>query len=143
MRVDAAVQVFYDADCAFCTRSARWLRRIDRAHRLQLTPLREAATMAGAPPRARLAGTMHCRERSGQWFSGGAAWLRIAREVPALRPLGRVGQLPVVRQLVEVTYRLIAANRHRISRLTGEDACRPDAQRGQPGATSGSARARP
>lgn len=119
----AAFQVFYDSDCAFCTRSARLLRRLDRARRLQLTPLRRAAEMTDAPSQARLAETMHCRDRSGRWFTGSEAWLRMAEVVPALRPLGRVGRLPVARHVVEWGYRLIAANRHRLSRLVGDDGC--------------------
>jgi predicted DCC family thiol-disulfide oxidoreductase YuxK len=58
----------------------------------------------------------------GRWFSGGEAWLHIADVVPALRPLGLIGRLPLARPVVDVAYRLIADNRHRISRLMGDDA---------------------
>lgn len=118
----ADVQVFYDADCTFCTRTARVLRRLDRGRRLRLTPLSRADGMSDAPSQARLVESLHIRDRSGRWFSGGEAWLRIADVVPALRPLGLVGRLPLARPVVDIAYRLIAANRHRISRLMGDDA---------------------
>jgi predicted DCC family thiol-disulfide oxidoreductase YuxK len=123
----AELEVFYDADCGFCTRSARVLRRLDRARRIQLTPLRRAADrVADAPPVEHLLDLMHARSPSGEWWVGGAAWLRIADLVTPLRPLGWFARLPVVRRFVEPVYRLVAANRRQLSRLLGEDACRTD-----------------
>ncbi|MEX1072209.1 MAG: DCC1-like thiol-disulfide oxidoreductase family protein [Chloroflexota bacterium] len=113
----ADVQVFYDSDCAFCTRVARVLRRLDRRHRLRLVPLREASALADAPSQARLSAALHCRDRSGRWFAGGDACLRIAAEIPGLRLLARLGRLPVAHGMVDLGYRLIAANRKRLSRL--------------------------
>ncbi|MBA2557854.1 MAG: DUF393 domain-containing protein [Chloroflexi bacterium] len=81
--------MFYDSDCGFCTRSARLLRRLDGARHLRLIPLHRAAeTTPDAPPEQRLLETMHCRDRSGRWFAGGAACLQISHIVPALRPVG-------------------------------------------------------
>jgi predicted DCC family thiol-disulfide oxidoreductase YuxK len=117
------LHVFYDADCGFCTRSARLLRRLDRGHRLRIGRLSDAAAYPDAPPPPQLAAAMHCRDRSGRWLAGGDAWLRIAEELPALRPFGRIGRLPGARWVVERVYRLIAANRHRLSRLLGDEAC--------------------
>jgi hypothetical protein len=36
-----------------------------------------------------------------------------------LRPIARLGRLPLVNQLVEPLYRLVARHRHRLSRLLG------------------------
>jgi predicted DCC family thiol-disulfide oxidoreductase YuxK len=65
---------------------------------------------------------MHVRD-GGRWSVGGAAWLRIAEVVPTLRPLAILARLPFVHPFVEPVYRVIARNRHRISRLLGDDAC--------------------
>jgi predicted DCC family thiol-disulfide oxidoreductase YuxK len=116
-RPAAAVDVFYDSDCAFCTRTARVLRRLDHRRRLRLVPLREAASMPDAPSHARLSAALHCRDRSGRWFAGGDACLRIADEIPALRLAARVGRMPVAHGMVDLGYRVIAANRKRLSRL--------------------------
>jgi predicted DCC family thiol-disulfide oxidoreductase YuxK len=119
--------VFYDADCGFCTRSALLVRRLDRARRIQLTPLeRAAARWPDAPPRDRLVDLMHARSRSGEWLVGGAAWLRIADLVPPLRPLGWYARLPIVRWFVEPVYAQISAHRGLLSRLLGNDACATD-----------------
>lgn len=121
----AELTVFYDADCGFCTRSALILQRLDWRHRLDLVPLAQAAEVApDAPPETELIELMHARDAEGDWFKGGRAWLRISDEVPLLRPLGLVARLPLIRDLVEPVYVVIAGNRHRISRLLGEGACR-------------------
>lgn len=120
-----ALAVFYDADCGFCTRSALILRRLDWLHRLEIVPLSQAAEVApDAPPEGELLELMHARDTDGEWFIGGQAWLRISDDLPLLRPLGLVARLPLIRDLVEPVYAVIAGNRHRISRLLGDDACR-------------------
>jgi predicted DCC family thiol-disulfide oxidoreductase YuxK len=118
------LDVFYDADCGFCTRTALMLRRLDRAHRLRLVELQRATEIAAdAPSEDQLLGEMHARDSAGRWFMGGAAWLRIAHVVPLMKPLAFVAELPLIRSLVEPTYAVIARNRHRISRLMGDGDC--------------------
>jgi predicted DCC family thiol-disulfide oxidoreductase YuxK len=117
--------VLFDADCGFCTRSASLLRRLDRGQRLDLVPLQAAAALADAPPERVLLERMHVRESTGRWSIGGAAWLRIADVVPALRPLAWFARLPFIRPLVEPVYAVIANQRHRLGRLLGDDACGP------------------
>jgi hypothetical protein len=46
--------------------------------------------------------------------------------VPALRPFAGAAGRPGIRALVEPAYRLVARNRHRISRRLGLTACRVD-----------------
>lgn len=120
--------VLFDSDCGFCTRSAGVLRRLDRARRLDLVPLQGAA-LKDAPPERLLIERLHVRDAAGAWSAGGAAWLRIAAAVPALRPLAWFAPLPFIRSLVEPVYAVIANNRHRLSRLLGDDACHPGTTR--------------
>ena len=115
--------VLFDSDCGFCTRSAGVLRRLDRARRLDLVPLRATAGLPDAPPERLLLERMHVRDAAGGWSTGGAAWLRIADVVPALGPLAWFARLPFIRPLVEPVYAVVADHRHRLSRLLGDDAC--------------------
>jgi predicted DCC family thiol-disulfide oxidoreductase YuxK len=125
MTTPASLVVFYDADCGFCTRSALILRRLDWLHHLEIVPLGQAHDVVpDAPPEAELLERMHARDADGEWFIGGQAWLRITDELPLLRPLGLVARLPLIRDLVEPVYAVIAGNRHRISLLLGDAACR-------------------
>jgi predicted DCC family thiol-disulfide oxidoreductase YuxK len=122
---DTRLVALYDSDCGFCSHTAQVVARLDRRRRLRLLPLQRAAEVApDAPPLPVLLASMHVRDRNGSWSTGGAAWTRIAREVPLLRPLGLIGGLPVVRDVVERVYAVVAANRHHLSHLLGHDACR-------------------
>jgi len=127
--VSGALLVLYDADCGICTHSARLLRRLDRGHRLDLAPLQVATRLADAPPPAVLGEALHVRDAAGRWAVGGAALVRIGRALPLLRPFALVAGLPGIRRLVEPAYRLVARNRHRISRGLGLTACRVDRDR--------------
>ena len=122
--IDRRVLVLYDADCGICSRSARFLRRLGGSQRLHLMPLQNAGNIDNAPSPAALRHAMHVRDRDGHWSCAGAAWIKIAAAVPLLRPLAIAARLSPVRSLVLWTYWRIAGNRHRLSRLLGDDACR-------------------
>jgi predicted DCC family thiol-disulfide oxidoreductase YuxK len=123
LSVDHRLLVLYDADCGICTRSARVLCRLDRGRRLRLVPLQDAGEIVDAPPVEVLLDTLHVRDAEARWSLGGAAWIRIAEEVPLLRPHAALARMPAIRGLVEWAYARVAGNRHRISHLLGADAC--------------------
>jgi predicted DCC family thiol-disulfide oxidoreductase YuxK len=120
---DRRVLVLYDADCGICIRSARLLRRLDHERRLRLMPLQDAGEIGDAPPAEALLDVMHVRDPDGRWSLAGAAWIRIAVEVPLLRPLAVAARLGPIRFLAEWTYWRVAGNRHRLSHLLRDDAC--------------------
>jgi predicted DCC family thiol-disulfide oxidoreductase YuxK len=124
--VSGALLVLYDADCGIGTHSARLLRRLDRGRRLDLVPLQRSPGVLDAPPLAELRDALNVRDASGRWAVGGAAPVRIGRALALLRPLALVAGLPGIRGLVDPAYRLVARNRHRISRGLGLAACRVD-----------------
>ncbi len=110
--------VLYDGECRFCTRTARTLHRLDSRRALRFVPLQQARErIPGAPPRDVLEASIHVTDERGAWWTGGEAFLRIADQVPSLRPLASVGRLPIVRRAVEPGYRFVAANRDRLGRL--------------------------
>jgi predicted DCC family thiol-disulfide oxidoreductase YuxK len=69
------------------------------------------------PTRRRLLRALHARDRRGRWYRGGDAMVRISSLVPLLVPLSLIGRLPGMSGPVEWAYRLVAGNRHVISRL--------------------------
>ena len=110
--------VLYDGECRFCTRTARALQRLDSRHGLRLVPLQQArARVPDAPALETLDSSIHVVDERGAWWTGGEAFLRIADEIPVLRPLAVVGRLPVLRRAVEPGYRFVAAHRHQLGRL--------------------------
>ncbi len=122
-RTARPLTVLFDTDCAFCTRTAGWLARLDRSRRLRLVPLQSASTdlpaVAALAAARHLSTTLHVVHATGDLATGGEAVLRICEAVPQLRPLAVLGRFPVVRPLVEPLYRLVARHRGGISRAIG------------------------
>jgi predicted DCC family thiol-disulfide oxidoreductase YuxK len=108
-------QIVYDADCGFCTRSARWVD--ERPVAWQSLDL------------AAVGATQEQADSFAGWLEGG----RIrALGAPAIavalrtrggwtRPVGWLFDLPGVRPVAAVVYRMVAANRHRLP--GGTEAC--------------------
>jgi predicted DCC family thiol-disulfide oxidoreductase YuxK len=124
--------LLYDGDCAFCTSSVNVLRRHVRP-RADLQPWQRAdLEHLGVSAE-------QCRT-SIQWISSpGAPALTRGRAVAAVLKVGRqpwpavsaVLQLPGVASAVDLGYRLVAANRHRLPGST--PACRlPEAPTAAP-----------
>lgn len=121
----ASLIVCYDGACGVCAAAVQRLRRLDDERRLLFVPGHRVAielpdVAARLEPSA-LSSALHVVESDGSWISGGEAVLRIAEAVPRLRPIARLGRLPVVNLLVEPLYRLVARHRHRLSRILGRD----------------------
>lgn len=124
--VGRQLTVYFDSDCGVCTDSARVLRLLDGRRRLRLVPLQLAASeRPDAPELSRLRASMHAVDGD-RWWTGGRACLEIAARIPVLWPLALVGRVPPIPALVDRAYSVVAANRHRISRVTKSRACRLD-----------------
>ena len=119
--------LFYDADCGFCQRSVSWLSK-------QLSPQILSALAYQTPELAVTYPELDLshRERGVQLIEVGADgqtnWRRDSQAIArclqlatnrSLRALGGVLSWPLVRELAQFGYRVIAANRHRISQLYG------------------------
>lgn len=117
----ARLIVCYDGECGVCLAAIERLRNLDGDERLQFVPAQRVATelpgLAARIAPGALSSALHVVEPDGRWISGGEAVLRIAETVPRLRPIARLGRLPLVNPLVEPLYRLVARHRHRLSRL--------------------------
>ena len=120
--------VLYDGECAFCTWTVSILARLDRRRRLRLMPLR-GASLPGKPTLDELVDSLHAVDAEGRWWAGGDAVIEICRHVPPLRPMVWLARLPLARQMIDVGYRLVANNRHLISRLLGLRAQATDSRR--------------
>lgn len=123
----ATLTVLYDGDCGFCTWTAMVLRRLDRRRRLSLVPL-AGSELGDQPPLDDLVESLHAVDAEGRWWVGADACLEIAHRIPILRPLELVGRLPLAKPVLAVGYRVVARNRHRLSRLLGLTSCARNAR---------------
>lgn len=124
MATRAQGRLIYDADCGFCTRSARWLAQDGAAF--------EIVSWQGLPDLGALGLTVEDVTTAAYWQAGDGTLSRgadaIARSLVARGGVfaltGRVLLVPPVRQLAHLVYGRVAVNRHRMPGGTG--ACRID-----------------
>jgi len=104
--------LFFDAECGFCTRIARWLAPILQRRGLAVAPLQDprVAALLGLS-QAELLREMRFLLADGSQFGGADAGVALAREIWWGRPLVWVSRIPGVMGWLRTGYRWIAAQR--------------------------------
>jgi predicted DCC family thiol-disulfide oxidoreductase YuxK len=119
----AGGRLIYDADCGFCTRSARWLarRRPDRVHIVPWQAVPDLAALGLSVDD--VAQRAYWQDASGALRPGSdaIAAAMVARGGPAV-PAGRLIASPSVAPVAAWAYRWVAAHRQQMPGST--DACR-------------------
>jgi predicted DCC family thiol-disulfide oxidoreductase YuxK len=87
--------LFFDAECEFCTRIARWLARPMKRRRLAAAPLQDprVAALLGLPRDELLRAIRFVRD-DGTQYSAADALLAVADELWWARPLVWVSRIP-------------------------------------------------
>jgi predicted DCC family thiol-disulfide oxidoreductase YuxK len=104
--------LFWDAECKFCTRIARWLAPIMERRGMALAPLQD-------PRVAELLGLAHddlMKEMQfllsdGSRYGGADAAVELAREIWWAAPLVWISKIPGMMEVLRKGYRWIAARR--------------------------------
>jgi predicted DCC family thiol-disulfide oxidoreductase YuxK len=104
--------LFFDADCAFCTRIARWLSPILERRGLALAPLQDprVGALLGLS-QEELLFEMRLLLDTGKQYGGADAAVELAREIWWARPLVWLAMIPGVMERLRSGYRWIANNR--------------------------------
>jgi predicted DCC family thiol-disulfide oxidoreductase YuxK len=104
--------LFFDAECGFCTRIARWLAPILRPRGLGVAALqdRRVGLLLGLS-RAELMREMRVLLADGRQYGGADAAVALAREIWWARPLVWVARVPGVMEWMRSGYRWVAARR--------------------------------
>jgi len=104
--------LFFDADCKFCTRIARWLAPILERRNLGVAPLQDprVSALLGLAPQELLREIrfLHC---DGQHTGGADAVLDVAREIWWARPVVWLAKLPGMMRVLHSGYHWVAAQR--------------------------------
>ncbi len=118
------VEVFYDGECPLCVREIGFLRRKDRADRIQFTDIAAPSFDARAYGRsqatflARIAG----RLPDGTWLDGVEVFRRLYAAIGWRRAVA-VSRWPGLSHLLELGYTLFARNRLRLTGRCVDGAC--------------------
>jgi predicted DCC family thiol-disulfide oxidoreductase YuxK len=104
--------LFFDAECVFCTKIARWLAPILERRGLALAPLQDprVAALLGLS-HDNLMREIHLLMSDGQRYGGADAVVALARQIWWARPLVWLAKIPGMTRLFRASYRFIAANR--------------------------------
>jgi predicted DCC family thiol-disulfide oxidoreductase YuxK len=104
--------LFFDADCKFCTRIARWLAPIMERREMALAPLQDprVAELLGLP-HDDLMKEMQFLLSDGSRYGGADAAVALAREIWWGAPLVLVSNIPGMMEVLRRGYRWIAARR--------------------------------
>lgn len=118
------VEVFYDGACPLCLREIRLLRRLDRASRIRFTDIAAPAFDRTSVPVSfeALMSEIHGRRASGEWIQG----VEVFRALYSAVGVGRLvapTRWPVVRQALDVAYKLFAKNRLRMTGRCHDGLC--------------------
>ncbi len=104
--------LFWDAECDFCTRIARWLAPALHRRGFALAPLQDprVAALLGLS-REELLREMRFLLSDGRQFGGADAAVALAREIWWARPLVWLSRIPGAMELLRACYRRIAEHR--------------------------------
>lgn len=104
--------LFFDAECGFCIRVARWLAPILERRGFGVAPLQDprVGALLGMS-REELLLELRFLLSDGKQFGGADAVFAVAREIWWLRPLVWVSTLPGVLPLLHKGYHWVAARR--------------------------------
>ncbi len=113
-RVPARALMLYDADCGFCTRTARWVGR-HLAVDVEIRPMQSLDLGAWGVDPERAAREMPFVDTSGRVSYGHRAWAGILRTGgPLLRPGGALLGSRALAPLAGAVYEWVATHRHRM-----------------------------
>ena len=104
--------LFFDADCRFCTKIARWLVPIMERRGMALAPLQDprVAELLGLSPDD-LMKEMQFLMSDGRRYGGADAAVALAREIWWAAPLAWFSKIPGMMDFLRKGYRWVAANR--------------------------------
>ncbi|MBK6871362.1 MAG: DUF393 domain-containing protein [Kineosporiaceae bacterium] len=122
------MRFLYDGDCGFCTASARWLQRHVRPA-VPIVPWQGEPAHVTDPLRDQLARSVVLLDATQQLraTAGNAVAILVTTSPHRwARWTGHAMRLPLVRLVVELIYRVIAANRYRLPGATASCAIAPD-----------------
>lgn len=104
--------LFFDAECGFCTRTARWVAPILRRRGMEVAPLQDprVGALLGMS-REQLLLELRFLSTDGKQFGGADAVLAVAQQIWWGRPLVWFSKLPGAMAWLRAGYHRIAENR--------------------------------
>ncbi len=116
-RVGRRYTVVYDGHCKVCGRMVKLLTKWDRNHELEIISSQAPGVQARfpwIPPRAYMESLQVIRTSAGKTWQGAAALEELLNVMPKGRLVSWLFKIPLVRPLVDRSYRWFARNRYKL-----------------------------
>lgn len=115
MAGDGELTVVFDGWCRVCARTIAMLERLDRHDRLKMVPCQsiEGVERFGLT-RAQCDASVCVIDAAGEAIDGGAAAMLILATALEQQWLKTLGNLPVLRHLIDTGYRFVSKHRRRL-----------------------------
>lgn len=109
--------IYYDGSCPICRREIALYRSLRGAERLRWLDVSVTPTLGEGISCETAMRRFHVSDAQGRLFSGGAAFARLWRALPAWRVLGWLFLWPPMSWLLEGGYRVFLPLRPRLQRM--------------------------
>lgn len=109
--------IYYDGNCPICRREIALYRRLRGANRLLWMDASVGISLGVGISCETAMRRFHVRDAQGRLFSGGAAFARLWRSLPAWRVLGWLFRWPPLSWLLEGAYRVFLHLRPLVQRI--------------------------
>lgn len=122
--------VVYDGECRFCISQVERIKSMDRDNQFDYMP-RQAPEFAARFPALKamdLEEGMRFVDPDGNIFIAADAVYQIARRLPGPRLIAWLYLIPGLKQIAQLVYRLIAANRKRLGKTCENNVCKVGAE---------------
>ena len=108
MQIGSDIEVWFDGHCPVCRMEVGWYRAMDKAGRIAWTDITTLndSQLPKDKTRADLLNRFHVRDAEGRWHVAVDAFARIWRALPVLNRLAFLFEVPGLRQLAGLGYRL-------------------------------------
>ena len=110
--------VYYDGACPLCRAEIGLYQKAEGAEALDFVDVSQPdVKLPEGLSRDAALGRFHARGPDGRLVSGGAAFAALWSQLPRWRLLGRIARWPILRSLLELTYRVFLKLRPLIVRI--------------------------
>ena len=118
------IEVFFDGDCPLCLKEINFLKRRDKHQRIQFTDIADSSFSAidCGKDYETLMTEIHGRLPNGTWVQGVEVFRRLYAAV-GFGPIVMLTRLPLIRQILDIGYRVFARNRLRLTGRCSSETC--------------------
>lgn len=110
------VRCYYDHDCGFCVKSVNKIKKYDIFNRVNFIPMQSLDQGKYGFKIEQLKNEMGLLEENGQILYGAYAFESIFEKIPIFYIIALIYKFPLVSYFADKIYKLVAKNRHLISR---------------------------